>query len=257
MINHPLFDLSGKTAIVTGGARGLGLQMAIALAEAGANIMICSRNAEKNNEALDELRHKGIDAYSMKCDITNPEECDNVVSKTLEQWGCIDILINNSGASWGAPAADMPLEAWNKVMNVNATGTFLMSQAAGKVMIKQQSGKIINISSVAGLIGTNPDVMDTIGYSASKGAILSLTRDLAVKWGREGINVNAIAPGFFPTKMSNVLIERSHDALLAGTPLNRFGNDEDLKGAVIFLASKASDYVTGTCLTVDGGISIM
>ena len=160
--------------------------------------------------------------------------------------------MNNSGATWAAPVEEMPLEAWNKVMNVNVTGTFLMSQEVGKVMIKQKRGKIINIASVAGLMGT-PSIMQTIGYSTSKGAVITFTKELAVKWGKYNINVNAIAPGFFPTKMTKVLIERGKDEILAGTPLNRLGQDADLKGAALFLASSASDYITGDILTVDGG----
>lgn len=247
-----LFKLEGKTAIVTGGGRGLGAQIAQGFAEAGANVVVCSRKLETCEEMSEEIKQLGVDSLALKCDVTNPEDVRHVVEKTLEKFGTIDILVNNSGATWAAPVEEMPLEAWNKVMNVNVTGTFLMSQEVGKVMIKQKRGKIINIASVAGLMGT-PSIMQTIGYSTSKGAVITFTKELAVKWGKYNINVNAIAPGFFPTKMTKVLIERGKDEILAGTPLNRLGQDADLKGAALFLASSASDYITGDILTVDGG----
>ncbi len=203
-----LFDLNGRTAIVTGGGRGLGEQIAEGLAEAGANVVVCSRKEENCKEVSEKLNEKGIQSIALKCDITNPSDIENVVDQTLQKFGRIDILVNNSGASWGAPVDEMPLEAFQKVLNVNVVGTFLMSQAVGKIMAKQQYGKIINIASVAGLKGSDPSFMDAIGYNTSKGGVLSFTKDLAVKWGSRGIYVNAIAPGFFPTKMSQVLIER-------------------------------------------------
>ncbi|MDN4073139.1 MULTISPECIES: SDR family oxidoreductase [Fictibacillus] len=252
-----LFELTGKTAIVTGGGRGLGRQIAEAFAEAGANIVLCSRKVEACEETAEGLKNLGAKTLALKCDITNPQDVHAVVDQTLKEFGAIDILVNNSGATWGAPAAEMPYEAWKKVIDVNVTGTFLMSQAAGKVMIEQKSGKIINIASVAGLGGTDPRFMDTIGYNTSKGAVITFTKDLAVKWGQHNINVNAIAPGFFPTKMSKVLIEHGKDAILGGTPLNRFGSEDDLKGAALFLASNASNYVTGDVLIVDGGAHAM
>ncbi|MHA6252226.1 SDR family oxidoreductase [Oceanobacillus sp. CAU 1775] len=247
-----LFKLDGKTAIVTGGGRGLGAQIARGFAEAGANVVICSRNLEACEAMSEEIRQIGVDSLAFKCDVTNREEIDHVVEKTVEHFGRIDILVNNSGATWGAPVEEMPYDAWEKVMNVNVTGTFLMSQAVGKVMIREQSGKIINIASTAGFGGT-PPFMQTIGYNTSKGAVMAFTKDLAVKWGKYNINVNAIAPGFFPTKMSKALIEHGKDKILRGTPLQRLGDDSDLKGAALFLASKASDYVSGDILTVDGG----
>ncbi|EGQ26869.1 SDR family oxidoreductase [Mammaliicoccus sciuri] len=247
-----LFALTGKTAIVTGGARGLGAQIAEAFAEAGANVVICSRNAEACDEMSKKLKGMGVDSIALPCDVTQPEDVKRVVEQTVRHFGTIDILVNNSGASWAAPTEDMPLEAWRKVMDVNVTGTFLMSQEVGKVMIGQRSGKIINIASIAGFGGT-PPFMQTIGYNTSKGAIMTLTKDMAVKWGQHQVNVNAIAPGFFPTKMSKVLIEHGEKMIMQSTPLGRLGNDSDLKGAALFLASKASDYVTGDILTVDGG----
>ncbi|MDN4523090.1 SDR family oxidoreductase [Fictibacillus fluitans] len=252
-----LFDLTGKTAIVTGGGRGLGQQFAEALAEAGANVVLCSRKVEACQEIAGQLADLKVRTLALSCDITNPDDVKNVVSETVSTFGTIDILVNNSGATWGAPVVDMPYEAWKKVIDVNVTGTFLMSQEAGKRMIEQKSGKIINIASVAGLGGTDPRFMDTIGYNTSKGAVITFTKDLAVKWGQYNINVNAIAPGFFPTKMSKILMERGKEAILGGTPLNRFGNADDLKGAALFLASSASDYITGDVLVVDGGAHAM
>lgn len=252
-----LFSLKGKVAIVTGGGRGLGEQIAVGFAEAGANVVLCSRRVEACEEVSQKLKEIGVESLALKCDITNPEDVKNVVDQTVEKFGRIDILVNNSGASWGAPAEEMPLEAWQKVMNVNVTGTFLMSQTAGKVMLEQGSGKIINIASVAGLKGSNPKVMDAIGYNASKGAVITFTKDLAVKWGPRGIYVNAIAPGFFPTKMSKGLLEKGGQAILEGTPLRKFGSDTDLKGVAVFLAAPASDYITGDIVVVDGGTHVL
>ncbi|MED1204062.1 SDR family oxidoreductase [Heyndrickxia acidicola] len=252
-----LFKLEGKTAIITGGGRGLGAQIAEGFAEAGANIVLCSRKVESCEETAALLQEKGAKALAVKCDITHPEEIKVMVDKTLKEFGAIDILVNNSGATWGAPVEEMPIEAWNKVINVNVTGTFLVSQEVGKVMIKQKHGKIINISSVAGLGGTDPRFMQTIGYNTSKGAIITFTKDLAAKWGQYNINVNAIAPGFFPTKMSQVTIEQGGQRIIDSTPLKRLGNENDLKGAALFLASSASDYVTGDTLIVDGGSHAM
>lgn len=248
-----LFKLAGKTAIVTGGGRGLGAQIAEGFAEAGANVVVCSRNLEACQQVSQILMEKGVKSIALKCDVTNEDEVKEVVNKTLNEFGRIDILVNNSGASWGAPVVEMPLFAWEKVMDVNVTGTFLMSREVGKVMIEQRSGKIINIASVAGFGGTDPRYMDTIGYNTSKGAVITFTKDLAVKWGQYNVNVNAIAPGFFPTKMSKVLIEQGGQTILDSTPLNRLGSDQDLKGVAVFLASKASDFMTGDVLIVDGG----
>ncbi|TDL31889.1 glucose 1-dehydrogenase [Jeotgalibacillus sp. S-D1] len=252
-----LFDLSGKTALITGGGRGLGAQIAEGFAEAGANVVLCSRKLDACLETAERLSELGVKTLALQCDISNPEEVEQAVEDTLKAFDSIDILVNNSGATWGAPAEEMPIEAWRKVIDVNVTGTFLMSQAVGRKMIEKKEGKIINIASVAGLGGTDPRVMDTIGYNTSKGAVITLTKDLAVKWGRHNINVNAIAPGFFPTKMSKAIIESGKDPILEMTPLKRFGSDNDLKGAALFLASQASDYVTGDVLIIDGGTHAM
>ncbi|ARI76471.1 SDR family oxidoreductase [Halobacillus mangrovi] len=252
-----LFDLTGKVAIVTGGGRGLGKQIAEGLAESGAHVVVCSRKVEACKEVSDQLKQLGVESLAFECDVTNPDSMQQVVDQTVDHFGRIDILVNNSGATWGAPVEEMPLEAWQKVFNVNVTGTFLMSQMAGKVMLEQGEGTIINIASVAGLKGSDPKYMDTIGYNSSKGAVLTFTKDLAVKWGPKGIRVNAIAPGFFPTKMSKVLMDRGEDTFLEGTPLRKFGGEDDLKGAAIFLCAPASKHITGDVVIVDGGTHAM
>jgi len=250
-----LFDLSGRVAIITGGSIGLGRQMAEGLAEMGAHLVLCARKKERCQQAAEELQQAaGVKTLALGCDVKNPASIHEVVEATLAAFGQIDILINNAGVSWGAPVEDMTLEQWNKVIETNLTGTFLCSQAVGKVMIRQRAGKIINIASVAGLGGSSPQ-LQAIGYHASKGGVIVFTKDLACKWAMHNINVNAIAPGWFPTHMSEVVIRRGKDALLASIPLGRFGNEQDLKGAAVFLASEASDYVTGHVLVVDGGQS--
>jgi NAD(P)-dependent dehydrogenase (short-subunit alcohol dehydrogenase family) len=252
MNTKKLFDLSGRVAIITGGSIGLGRQMAEGLAEMGANLVLCARKKERCEQAAEELRLLGVKTLALGCDVKNPDQVRAVVDATVAQFGRIDILINNAGTSWGAPVEEMRLEHWNKVIETNLTGTFLFSQAAGKVMVPQRRGKIINIASVAGLSGAPPE-FQAIGYHASKGGVIAFTKDLACKWGIHNIQVNAIAPGWFPTHMSRVVIEQNKDAFLNKIPLRRFGNEHDLKGAVTYLASDASDYVTGHVLVVDGG----
>jgi NAD(P)-dependent dehydrogenase (short-subunit alcohol dehydrogenase family) len=247
-----LFDLNGKVAIVTGGSIGLGRQMAEALAEAGADLVLCARKKERCDRAAKELEALGADTLALGCDVKKPEDVQAVVDRTVERFGRLDILINNAGTSWGAPVEEMTLEQWNKVIETNLTGTFLFSQAAGKVMVRQKSGKIINITSVAGIHGAPPS-FQAIGYHASKGGVIAFTKDLACKWGQHNIQVNAIAPGWFPTNMSAVVIERNRETFLKRLPLGRFGGENDLKGAAVFLASAASDFVTGHVLVVDGG----
>ncbi|MDI3258019.1 MAG: SDR family oxidoreductase [Kyrpidia sp.] len=253
-----LFDLKGKVAVVTGGGRGLGREIALGYAEMGADVVLCSRRVENCEQVADEIRALGRRALPLSCNVGVAEEVRRVVDDAIRTFGHIDILVNNSGTSWGTPAVEMPLDAWHKVIETNVTGTFLMSQAVGRHMIERgKGGRIINIASVAGLTGSPPEVLDAVGYSTSKGAVISLTRDLAVKWARYNILVNAIAPGFFPTRMSRVVLERNGEAILRGTPLGRFGQEGELKGAAVFLASPASSYITGHILTVDGGFSAL
>jgi NAD(P)-dependent dehydrogenase (short-subunit alcohol dehydrogenase family) len=249
-----LFHLSGKTAVVTGGGRGLGQYMAEALSDAGANVVLCSRKLEALEEVKAEIEGRGGKALALECDVTDPDDVDRAVKETEEAFGAIDVLVNNSGATWGAPPEEMPLDKFDLVVRVNVRGTFLMSQAVGRRMIERgEGGRIINISSVAGLVGGDPQYMQTIGYNSSKGAVISMTRSLATSWARHGINVNAIAPGWFPTKMSGGLIENFEEKMLEDIPLGRFGAPEDIKGAVLFLASPAAAYVTGQTVVVDGG----
>ncbi|HEV2493704.1 MAG TPA: SDR family oxidoreductase [Terriglobia bacterium] len=247
-----LFDLTGRVAIITGGSVGLGRQMAEGLAEMGANLVLCARQRERCEQAAEELRRLGVKTLPVGCDVKDPSSVQEVVQAALSEFSRIDILINNAGTSWGAPVEEMRLEHWNKVIETNLTGAFLFSQAAGKAMIPQRRGKIINIASVAGLRGAPPE-FQAIGYHASKGGLIAFTKDLACKWAAHNIHVNAIAPGWFPTHMSRVVMERNRESLLQRIPLGRFGSDHDLKGAAVFLASDASDYVTGHVLVVDGG----
>ncbi|MRX71585.1 glucose 1-dehydrogenase [Bacillus lacus] len=250
-----LFDLTGKTAIVTGGGRGLGEQMCLSLAEAGANVVVCSRKIEACRAVADKVEAKGVKALALQCDITKKEEIENVISTTIDKFGTLDILVNNSGVSWAGSSLKMPEEAWQKVFDVNVKGMFLFSQAAAAVMISKGSGKIINIASIAGYGGTM--ILDTVAYNSSKGAVMTLTKDMAVKLAAYNIQVNAIAPGFFDTKISKPILDHYGDKLLHSIPARRIGSECDLKGAAVYLASHASDYVTGHILNVDGGISAL
>jgi len=248
-----LFDLTGRVAIITGGSIGLGRQMAEALAEVGANLVLCARKKERCEEAAHTLEKLGVRALALGCDVKDQASVEQLVAATVSEFGRVDILINNAGISWGAATEKMTLAEWNKVIETNLTGTFLCAQAAGRIMLKQESGKIINMASVSGLKGAPPEAVEAIAYHASKGGVISFTRDLAVKWARHNIQVNAIAPGWFPTHMSDKVIEHKRDYLLSHIPARRFGTDHDLKGAAVFLASDASAYVNGHVLVVDGG----
>lgn len=253
-----LFDLKGKTALVTGGSRGLGLQMAHALGEAGARVMLSARKADELEAAMQELQDAGIDARWIAADCAQETDIHRLGAETLERMGDVDILVNNAGAAWGAPAEDHPLEAWDKVMNLNVRGYFILSQYLAKhSMIGRQCGSIINVASIAGL-GGNPKGMKTIAYNTSKGAVINFTRALATEWGAYGIRVNAICPGFFPSKMTRGTLEAmGEERLAAGTPLGRLGDDEDLKGLTLLYASDAGKHITGQWLAVDGGVSII
>ncbi len=251
-----LFDLTGQVALVTGGSRGLGLQIAESLGEAGAKVMISARKAAELEEGVAHLQARGIDARWIAADSSKPEEVQRLAAETLERLGQVDILVNNAGAAWGAPAEEHALEAWDKVMNLNVRSIFLLSQAIGRLsMIPRRRGRIINLASIAGLAGNSSEVK-TIAYNTSKAAVVNFTRALAGEWGVYGINVNAIAPGFFPSKMTRGTLERlGEDTLAAQAPLRRLGDDDDLKGAALLFASAAGKHITGQILAVDGGVS--
>ncbi|HLM52934.1 MAG TPA: SDR family oxidoreductase [Pseudoxanthomonas sp.] len=252
-----LFDLSGKAALITGGSRGLGLQMAEALGSQGAKLMLSARKADELQQAQAHLQGLGYEAHVVAADASKEGDIVALADAALERLGQVDILINNAGASWGAPAEDYPVEAWDKVFNLNIRGLFLLTQRIGKrSMIPRRYGRIVNIASIAGLRGNPPGAMNTIAYNSSKGALVNFTRALAGEWGRHGITVNALAPGFFPSKMSNVLIKTlGEEALIGNSPLRRLGDDEDLKGATLLFASDAGKHITGQVLAVDGGYS--
>jgi gluconate 5-dehydrogenase len=253
-----MFDLTGKTAVVTGGSIGLGAQMATSLAEAGANVVVAARKVDRCIELASELeKNNGIRAIGVACDVSNADDCQNLVDTTVKEFGTLDILINNAGITWAADSLDFPMDKWQKVMDLNVTGLFQLSAMAARVMRSQGKGKIINVSSVAALGGSDPESMNAVVYNTSKGAVFTMTKDLAVKWARYGINVNAIAPGFFPTHMSKGLLEKNIDRVLPKVPFRRLGGDEDLKGVIVFLSSAASDYITGQFITVDGGQAAM
>jgi gluconate 5-dehydrogenase len=251
-----MFDLAGKVALITGGSRGLGLQMTEALGEMGAKVAITARKADELGEAEAHLRNLGIDVLTIPNDLAQFDQIPAVVDRIVARHGAIDILVNNAGATWGAPAEDHPAAAWNKVMNLNVNAMFFLTQeVARRCMIPRKSGKIVNIASVAGLAG-GPTGSTTIAYNTSKGAAINFTRALASEWGKYNINVNAICPGYFRTRMTVGTLEKMGEKLIAGTPLHRLGGDEDLKGTVVFLASEASRHVTGQYVAVDGGACI-
>jgi len=251
-----LFDLTGKVALVTGGSRGLGLEMATALGEAGASVVITARREQWLTPAAEGLRAKGSTVLAVTCDVSKPDDVNAAVRATIDRFGRLDILVNNAGITWGEPVETMDVAKWRQVFETNATGTFLMAQAAGNEMQRLgHGGSIINIASVAGIAGIESDVLDAVGYSASKGAVITFTRDLAVKWAKHGIRVNAIAPGFFDTRLSHGLLERVQPEIEKTTPMGRIGKPGELAGVVVFLASAAASYVTGQILAVDGGMT--
>jgi gluconate 5-dehydrogenase len=252
-----LLDLSGRTALVTGGSRGLGLQIAEGYGEMGARVLLSARKPEELEAACARLRAAGIDADWIAADAAREDDVARLAQQAIERLGHVDILVNNAGATWGAPAEEHPLAAWDKVMNLNIRGVFMLTQAIGRgSMIPRRAGRIVNVASIAGLFGNPPDVMATIAYNTSKGALVNFTRALATEWGRHNITVNALAPGFFPSKMTQGVIEHfGADTLARYAPLRRIGDDQDLKGAALLFASAAGKHITGQILAVDGGAS--
>lgn len=253
-----LFDLKNKVALVTGGSRGLGLQMAEALGEMGARIGITARKKDELDAAVSRLKKMAIDATAFVCDMGKREQVAQLAAAALKHYGRVDILVNNAGATWGAPAEDHPLEAWDKLVNLNLTGAFVLSQQIAKhSMIPNKWGRIINTASVAGLTASDPRVVRTVAYNATKHGLVGLTRQLAAEWGEHGITVNAICPGFFPSKMTRATLDSLAKLVLETTPTKRLGNDEDLKGLVVLLASEASRHITGQAIAVDGGATVI
>jgi gluconate 5-dehydrogenase len=251
-----LFDLSGKVAIVTGGSRGLGLEIAEGLAEAGAAVAITGRRRQWLDPAESALRGAGADVLAVEADVADPDGVRRTVEATVERWGGVDILVNNAGLSWGAPSLDYPFDKWQLTLAVNLTGVWLMSQAVAPHLIARGGGKIVNMSSITGQLGIDPELQDTVPYNASKGGVDALTRDLAVKWARHNIHVNAVAPGYFPTRMTDHLVKTVGDRMRALSPFQRVGRAGELKGVVVFLASRAADFITGQVLNVDGGATV-
>ncbi len=252
---NELYDLTGRVAIVTGGSRGLGEEMAEGLAEAGAALMLCARREQWLTPTLETLRGRGFKAEGMVCDVANPEQVQAVVDKTVAVYGKVDILVNNAGISWGEEPEAMPLDKWQKVIDVNLTGAFLFSQAAGREMLKRKYGRIINIASIAGL-HASVNGSHYAGYAASKAGLMGLTRELAASWGRSNIRVNAIAPGFFHSRLADPAIVHAEPHIKATSPIPRVGDAGELKGVAVFLAADASNYITGQTIVVDGGRTI-
>ncbi|MGI9034705.1 MAG: glucose 1-dehydrogenase [Pyrinomonadaceae bacterium] len=250
-----LFDLTGRTAIVTGGSRGVGAEMAEALAEAGAKLMLCARREAELGERVEKFRSAGFTVEGKTCDVSKEADVQSVVDAAVEKFGRIDILINNAGTSWGAMPEEMTLAEWRKVLDVNLTGCFLMARATGREMLKKQSGSIINIASIAGLTSSANGPFYA-GYVASKAGLIGLTRELATSWGRKGIRVNAIAPGFFHSRLADKAIDIYERAIQETNAIPRIGQSGELKGATVFLASDASSYITGQTIVVDGGMTI-
>jgi len=253
-----MFDLSGKVALVTGGSRGLGLQIAEALGEMGAKLALTARKADELAQAKEHLEHMHLEVLTVPCDHGKLAGIPPVIEKIVGHYGQIDVLVNNAGTTWGAPAEEHPLEAWEKVMALNVNGLFLTTQIVGKLsMIPRRYGRIVNIASIAGLLGNDPRLQRSLAYNTSKGAVVNMTRALAAEWGQFNITVNAIAPGFFPSKMTQRILGQIGDAMIAQTPLARLGGEEDLKGVAALFASDASAHITGQIVVVDGGASII
>lgn len=250
-----LFDLSEQVALVTGGSRGLGLEMAIGLGQAGARVAVTARRREWLDGAAEVLAREGVEHEALEADVSDPDSVHRLVEAVEAHFGPVDVLVNSAGVSLGAPALEMPLSEWRRVLDVNLTGTFLCCQAVGRGMVARGRGAIINVASVVGLYGSPPQVLDAVGYAASKGGVIALTRDLAVKWAPHGVRVNCIAPGFFPTRLSRGVLEKAEEAITRAVPMGRVGQEGELMGVAVFLASEAASYITGQVILVDGGMS--
>lgn len=251
-----MFDLTGKVALITGGSRGLGLQMAEALVDAGARVILTARKADELAEAKARLEARGGTVAVVVCDLSKFDTIPAVVDEVIAAFGDIDILVNNAGTTWGAPMEEHPFSGWQKVMDLNVTAPFVLTQEVGRrCFLPRRAGKVLNIASIAGMGGNRPDIgMFTIAYNTSKAAMINFTRTLAAEWGRYGVNVNALAPGFFPSKMADALIGQIEGRLMPAIPLGRFGGPDDLKGPALLLVSEAGRHITGQCLAVDGGM---
>jgi gluconate 5-dehydrogenase len=252
-----VFDLGSKTAVVTGGSAGLGAQMATALAEAGANVVIAARKIDRCITMCKSLEKTGVRTLPVACDVAKIEDCQNLVDTTVNKLGTLDILVNNAGSIWVADSMTFPMEKWQRVISLNITGTFQLSTTAAKIMKQQGGGKIVNIGSIGALGGDYPENANSVAYTTSKGGIIAMTKDLAVKWARHGIHVNAICPGWFLSGMNEMHLDTMSDKLIPRIPLGRYGGNEDLKGVIVFLCSRASDYITGQYIVVDGGQTAM
>jgi gluconate 5-dehydrogenase len=253
-----LFDLGGRAAIVTGGSRGLGLQIAEALGEMGATLALTARKQDELEHAVEHLGRKGVKAHAFACDMGKRDTIAGVFDAMLKRLGRVDILVNNAGAVWGSPAEDHPLEAWDKLVALNLVGSFtLAQQAAKKAMIPAKAGRIINVASIAGLAASDPAVVRTVSYNATKHGVIGMTRQLAAEWGEHGITVNAICPGFFPSKMTHATLDTAGELVRKQTPTRRLGGPEDLKGLAVLLASDASRHITGQAIAVDGGFLLI
>ena len=251
-----LFDLTGRVAIITGGSRGLGKEMAEGLAEAGASLMLCARREEWLTPTVDEFRGRGFNVEGKICDVVDPAQVQAVVDATVATYGKVDILVNNAGVSWGQKPEEMPLDKWQKVIDINLTGSFLFAQAAGREMLKRAYGRIINVTSVSGL-QSSANGPHYVGYASSKAGLFGLTHELAASWGRQGIRVNGIAPGFFHSRLADPAIPLAEPSIKARNPIPRVGAEGELKGVAVFLASDASNYITGQVIVVDGGRTIV
>ena len=248
-----LLNLEGRVSVVTGGATGIGFRMALGLAEAGSNIVIASRKLDVCEQAAHEIEKTGAKALAVACDVTKPDQVQAMSAAVMQRFGRVDALVNNAGRAWVAPPEELPVERWQQVFDLNITAPFLCAQALGREMIKVKRGKIINIASVAGLVGRNPQAYSSIAYGSSKGALVNFTRDLAVKWAQHNIQVNCICPGFFVTPLNQKLYEKNKENIDREIPLGRTGGPDELKGIAVLLASEASSFITGAIIPVDGG----